>query len=315
MRGQPPERLRYLVSEWPDLFIVGAARAGTMSLWRYLGQHPEIYMAPVKEPNFFSQVEAELGGSILDEGAYLRLFARAAGARVRGEASVSYLWHKEAPGRIKGVSPGAKILISLREPVDRAYSVYWHRVRNGLERRSFVAAIEEELIRERTGAPARYVGRGSMYAENVRRYLRTFPGAVHVLFFEELVEDVRSEVRKTFEFVGVDPTFAERLAIEAHNRFALPRNPATRRVLGSRTARAFGRLVVPRPIRPRIEKLLTRRVAQPSMGPEMRESLIELYCRDVALLAELVGREPPWPAFRHGAARSSSVRGTLPGEG
>ena len=78
-------------SAWPNLFVVGAARAGTTTLWRYLGRHPEIWMAPIKETNFFSAYRPPLNPSVGDEASYLRLFAPGAESKLRGEASPSYL--------------------------------------------------------------------------------------------------------------------------------------------------------------------------------------------------------------------------------
>ena len=84
---------------WPNLFVVGAAKAGTTSLWRYLDQHPAIYMSPVKEPHYFSSFTPGLFPAVKDEGEYLELFRDAGDAPLRGEASASYLWDVEDPRR------------------------------------------------------------------------------------------------------------------------------------------------------------------------------------------------------------------------
>src|ERR671937_272269 len=84
---------------WPNLFIVGAAKAGTTSLSRYLNEHPDVYMSAMKEPHFFSHIEpdprlAAFFPHVEDATAYLALFSNAGRARVRGEASTSYLTHE-----------------------------------------------------------------------------------------------------------------------------------------------------------------------------------------------------------------------------
>jgi hypothetical protein len=119
---------------WPNLFIVGAAKAGTTSLYHYLAQHPDIYMAPVKEPHFFSRIHPapELEAffpHVSDEADYLSLFANAHAETVRGEASTSYLSHPDVADAIWQKRPEAKIVIMLRDPVERAYSNYWYDVR------------------------------------------------------------------------------------------------------------------------------------------------------------------------------------------
>src|SRR5437763_505157 len=104
-------------ARWPNLFVVGAPKAGTTSLWLYLDRHPDIWMAPVKEPQFFS-------GLWYDQDSYLRLFAPGARFKLRGEASPSYLAKAGVAEASKRVSPDARIVIMLRDPVERAYSKY-----------------------------------------------------------------------------------------------------------------------------------------------------------------------------------------------
>lgn len=191
-------------SSWPNLFIVGTAKSGTTSLSRYLGEHPEIFMTHFKEPHFFSGHRPSRAPFVHDEGDYLRLFADAR-TRLRGEASPSYLWAEPAAARIKRVSPEAKILISLRDPVERSHSYYWHRVRRGLECRSFAAAVSDEFER---GWPKERPSLGwhMKCAHDVRRFFELFGANVRVILFEELIRDVRRELEGVFAFLAVDPT-------------------------------------------------------------------------------------------------------------
>src|SRR5882762_3511359 len=122
----------------PNFFIVGAPKAGTTSLYWYLDQHPQVYMSPIKEPNYFAAEireenfdpkldtrglreflsgpmrEKRFGGIVADWEDYLRLFASANNESALGEASVAYLWSPTAPQRIAGRIPDAKILVMLR---------------------------------------------------------------------------------------------------------------------------------------------------------------------------------------------------------
>ena len=113
----------------PNFFIVGAARCGTTSLWEYLRQHPDIYMPPVieqKEPAFF----CDLYG-VEHWDFYLTLFEAGRGKKRIGEASTPYLSSPESAGQIHSVLPLAKIIITLRNPVVRAYSLYKWMHANG----------------------------------------------------------------------------------------------------------------------------------------------------------------------------------------
>lgn len=281
-------------SPWPNLFIVGASRAGTTSLSRYLGAHPEIFMTPFKEPHFFSGHRHPLLPFVHDQNAYLRLFA---GARepVRGEASTSYLANEAAAVRIKEVSPDARILIALRDPVDRAYSVFWRRVRTGLERRSFAAAVAQELD-PGFGEPSSYAW-SSRYAGNVRRFLRVFGPNVRIVVFEELIRDVPRELAGVFAFLGVDAAVAERIPPEKHNPFAMPRNRLAARLLGSSRARRVGRALVPFALREPLERRLVETRAKPPIDRETERLLIEFFAPDVRELATLLGRSLPWPRW------------------
>jgi hypothetical protein len=288
---------------WPTLFIVGAAKAGTTSLYHYLAQHPDIYMAPMKEPHFFSHIRPtpELEAffpHVEDEAAYLSLFANAGAEKVRGEASTSYLSHPAVPGAIRERCPGAKIVIMLRDPLERAYSNYWNDVREGIEQRSFAAAVSEELAGPpgAWGVASLYVD-GGLYAERVERYVKAFGGDVLVLFFEEFVRDIPHMLERVLAFLEVDPTWAARVEPEVHNPFALPRNLVGRRLLGSGNVRSVARVLLPRSLRAYGRTRLVVRAQKPAMDTEVRLRLLEVYEPDVQRLAQVLGRRPPWPAF------------------
>jgi hypothetical protein len=271
--------------------VVGAAKAGTTSLWRYLGDHPEIFMSPLKEPFFFAQ--RRFGSPVTDSAAYLRLFA-SADERLRGEASSTYLWEEGAPAAIQAASPAAAIVISLREPVDLTRSLYLHMVRLGLERRTFAQAIADEVVHGRVPSrlPLPYV-RPGLYSPGVERYLERFGGRVFVAFFEDLVADAPATMRALFEFLGVEPSFAERLDARPHNEFALPRAGVVGRLMRSRRAWAVGYAVVPRPARDRLYRTLVRSAPKPEPEPEAVDMLRRVYEPDVAALRGLLRRELP----------------------
>ena len=280
--------------EWPNLFVVGAAKAGTTSLWRYLGEHPEIYMSPVKEPHFFTSFSPVLVPAVKDAQAYLRLFDRAGAAKLRGEASPSYLHDPDSPQAIKRVRPDAKIVIALRDPVDRAYAFYWTGVKYGGKVKPFLEFIEGELALPEAERPSTLCVGYSLYADGVMRYLGAFDGNVHVLFFEELAQDARGELRRLFAFLDVEPDLADRVKLERHNSFAMPRNELTRRFLVARPLRQAARSLVPAALRPRVESVFLSSTPRPPMDPEARRLLEDAFAEDRARLADILGRPLPW---------------------
>src|SRR5579863_751660 len=141
----------------PNFFIVGAARSGTTSLDRYLSQHPQIYIAPKKEVHFFAANHFPHTGPgdewlnkrvIHEEEQYEQLFAGVTDEKRIGETSAYYLYLQGTAERIAHSIPAAKILILLREPIDRAYSAYMHLVRDGRETVSFAEGLRLEEERK-----------------------------------------------------------------------------------------------------------------------------------------------------------------------
>ena len=142
----------------PNFLVVGASKAGTTSVYEYLRQHPEIYMSRVKEPHYFSF----LGGMpdfqgvnddrfkaavVTDEQQYRGLFDAVGGEAAVGEASVSYLYYPAAAENIHATIPECRIIILLRDPVERALSQYRQNVTNGREPLSLSDAFEAEEAR------------------------------------------------------------------------------------------------------------------------------------------------------------------------
>jgi Sulfotransferase domain len=276
---------------WPNLFIPGAPKAGTTSLWRYLSAHPEIYMSPVKEPGFLSRDPG--GGGIRDEETYLRLFAAGSAHRWRGEATIAYFTDPTSPDRIKSSSPGSKIIIMLRDPVERAYSDYWYFVRREQEERSFREAVDQVLSgRPLPRGTVDYIERSS-YVPPLERYFDAFGDNVLVLFQEELRDDPQGELDKLYEFLGLDAAFARDIAPQAQNRFEVPRNGLAARVVRARPLLAVGRRLPMRPRRKLVE-LATVRRTKPKMDPETRNRLRALYEPERRPLERMLGRTLPW---------------------
>jgi hypothetical protein len=286
-------------AQWPNLYIVGAAKSGTTSLYHYLQQHPEIFMSSYKEPHFFSRVNPDAHlrpflPYISDEKEYLGYF-KTAQHRIRGEASTSYLWEAETAGRIKAKCPDAKIIIMLREPVGRAYSHYLNNVRETYEKRSFREAIlaDLEATRKGWGISMMYVDLG-YYCEQVNRYLNVFPGHVLVVFFEEFVRDIPAHMERVFQFLDVDPSVARNLEAEVFNPFSIPANVVTKKLLSTPAVRLLSRRIVPRALRVNLRHFLFKRTAKPEMDEGTRRLLEDIYKHEKSCLANLLRREVPW---------------------
>lgn len=279
----------------PNLFVVGAGKSGTTSLWKHLDAHPDICMSHPKEPHFFSRGGIPGQPVVKDAASYARLFAGAAGHRYRGEASTSYLWDADTPARIREAAPDARIVISLRDPVERAYANYWTHVGARVEGRTFAAAVHEELAADDVdygAVPVPYVARG-FYDEQVVRYLDTFGDATIVLLFDEFVADVRGTMRSVFEWLGLDSAISETLDPAPVFPFLMPRHSAVGALLRVPGVRRTANAVLRGPLRRRIDRAVFD-AEKPPLDLELRRLLRKVYAPHDARLRELLRRSLPW---------------------
>lgn len=201
----------------PNLFVIGAMRAATTTLWRCLGQHPEIFMSSVKEPRYFATLvmnseKMEIvrkhrlwGGTAFTEEEYLDLFKAADQEKVIGEASPLYMAYPEVAKKLFNANPSAKLLVSLRHPVDRAFSHFHHNRRMGFEpREDFYEAFYEDF---RTNYAGYY--RLGLYCSQLQPFFHVFPShQIKVVLFENFLKDVNKQFMSIFDFLDVDPFFS-----------------------------------------------------------------------------------------------------------
>ncbi|MCF8365879.1 MAG: sulfotransferase [Bacteroidales bacterium] len=190
----------------PNFLIVGTQKAGTSSLFDILNQHSQIYLPPVKEVHFFDRDEVFIKGKAF----YANYFSEAGKAKAVGEASPSYLFLPEVPGRIRQtLGDDVKIIIILRNPANRALSHYKMLFEMGLETRSLEEVLEDNLQSIRTSLnydkATSYLDRG-MYAFQLENYFRIFPREnIRIYLFEEdFVEMRKNMIHDIQDFLGLD---------------------------------------------------------------------------------------------------------------
>jgi hypothetical protein len=218
----------------PDFLLIGAQKAGTTSMYSYLAAHPGVRPAARKEVHFFDVNYAR------GENWYRAMFptqralggAAGPGRSITGEASPYYLFHPLAAERAARLVPDARLIVLLRDPVERAWSHYLHEVAAGRETLSIEDALDAESSRLagaedaiRSGQPAAavarhrnfsYVARGR-YAEQIRRWRRHYPvEAFVVVDAADLFADPGRAWRQVVDFLDLDPAVQPRF--DAHNR-------------------------------------------------------------------------------------------------
>ena len=284
----------------PNFLVIGAMKSGTTALYYYFEQHPQIYMSPIKEPNFFcSEGQENLDGrSITSIEAYRDLFRHASGETAIGEASHCYLYEPKAAARIRAHVPDARLIAVLRNPIDRAYSHFLHMVRNGTEPLTdFAQALREEEVgahRERSFQD--YIGRGLYYGQ-LKRYFDTFGwDQVRVYLYDDLSDAPVDMLRDAFRFLGVDDSFVPDVSLR-RNVSGQPKYETLDRFLRSPSAiKDMLKLYLPGRLRWSLsnafDKLKARNLVEPpSVQPEVRRRLIEVYRQDILKLEELLHRD------------------------
>ena len=218
------------MTKYPNFFILGASKCGTTALYYLLGKLPQVHLSTPKEPYFFVD-EFERGPDY-----YWRTYYAAGwrGQSLIGEAQTAHLLLPYVPQRIHQTAPDARLIVILRNPVDRAFSHWWMRRCEGWEALDFEESLRENHRRIAAGltiegADAERLWRAHMapradheglrrcslrvyleaghYAVQLERYLRYFPRSqLCVLFFDELSRAPLDTTRRLFEFLGLDPT-------------------------------------------------------------------------------------------------------------
>jgi hypothetical protein len=233
----------------PDFVIIGAQKCGTSSLYAYLTQHPNVMPALEKEVHYFD--------SNYDKGiawykahfvtsAYRAVQSFRTGQKtITGEASPYYLIYPHAPARLRAVLPAAKLIVLLRNPVDRAYSHYQHQVARGRESLSFEDALRaeqkrldgeyERMMRDEhytsfAHAHYSYLLRG-IYADQLALWFEVFPREQFlVLSAESLFADASVAVKQTLAYLEL-PYREIDVSQKRNARSYSSMNASTRRLL------------------------------------------------------------------------------------
>jgi hypothetical protein len=288
----------------PNFLIIGAAKGGTTTLHNVLAQHPDVYMCPVKESGFFwaygeevrlQGIGAErLRNRLIDDlNRYQKLFDGVTNQIAIGEASVRYLSTANTPVVIRKFIPGAKLIASLRQPADRAFSAFYHNLRDGIEPCSdFGEAIAQDQngLRDHW-VVCRYLNVG-FYYQFLKRYFEIFDrNQMHISLFDDLKEKPYELISNLYKFLDVDDTFKPDLS-HWHNVTGIIRNPLLR-VAWARSSklRATIRPLLKDRIRHNIFEWVIRFQDKPLFSPELRLELTDYYYEDINRLQDLLDRD------------------------
>jgi hypothetical protein len=292
-----------LIDSLPNTFILGAAKAGTTTLYDLLKQHPQVFLSFDKEPMFFSR-EDYFSRSV--EWYINTFFTNSSGYHIRGEATPHYLyWAKKVSPRIRITynTRSLKFIIILRNPIERAYSWYWNMVADGRENLSFWDALQAEDKRiSNNWEKLEYYGsmqygyfRGGCYASQIQVFLEDFQkNHFHFLLQEDLIQDPKKALRKLLDFLELENTLEA--APNISNPAVEPRSRSLQYMI--RNSSRFKDIIkpfIPYPIRHKIKSMLLKNNLKRFNYPKMEERaytyLKEKFNPEIKSLSDIIERD------------------------
>jgi hypothetical protein len=297
----------------PDFLVIGAGKSGTTSIDKYLNQHPGIFVPKSKEPNFFGyenmKIEdfdgnaeeiAHFRNSVTTLDRYLQIFEEAQPHQIKGETSNTYMYHEQAPYRIKYYIPDVKLIAVLRQPAGRLYSRYLHLAReNRTPTRDFADCLDRNSIWWRRND----LIKEGFYYNNLVKYFELFPREnIKIYLYEELQESPLEVMRDIYTFLGVDTGFEPDVTLR-YNESGFVKNAFLNRIYGqggviSRSIRMLlpGTLVQKLKgnlaLKKKMLELRGKNLYKPGMDPIIKKRLIqEVYADDIRQLEKLIGKD------------------------
>ncbi len=281
-----------------DFFIVGAPKAGTTSLYHYLNEHPKIIMSKEKEPDYFSH-EALKNQNIYyynmqidTEEKYHSLFNVERDDSILGEASVSYLFYEDVPAKIKQYNKHAKIIIVLRNPIERAYSHYLMDFRLGLVQNTF-----EEIIYRGSSVSKdfelhyqQYI-EVSQYFSQIERYLKIFGKEnIHIIDYEDLQKDQEAVLKNIFLFLEVETDYQANIKKE-YNTFSMSKYSIINWFYSFFLFRRIVKFILPKKILKIITTFFFQKNKKPILSFDTRFYLQNLFKKDIQQLGVILNKD------------------------
>ena len=286
------------VSQPVSIFIVGAAKAGTTSLHSALDSHPQTFMSPVKEPNYFSATELQLeetlnkSGLITTLADYQKIFSDATPGQLLGEASVSYLAYPASAERIFDHNPDAKIIISLREPVSRAVS------HHAMEQRLGFCNIPLEAIFQNEVKHAdfhRHYFQNGLYFARISHFLEVFgKEQVLIILFNDLQADPDKVLQRLFGFIGI-PFEKSAVSSTRDNAAKSLKNPILAKLYQQPWLRKSIKNLLPQTLAQRVNRTIFDYGRDSGIDADTLQAMQDYYRADIEAVASLLEIDlSPW---------------------
>ena len=252
----------------PNFFIVGAPKSGTTNISYYLMQHPQVFMPENLEPYYFARLDIPQNYEreiISDEKKYLNLFKNAKNCKAIGESSPVYLYCPHSALEIKNRFPNSKIIISLRNPIEIAYSEYFSLKFMGFDKnRSFNELLDsskEQLDQNEFHIDS--LLEAGFYSKHIKRFQKIFSkNQIKIIIFEEYIKNTIPTINSILSFLDIDKSIAFKTAPKG--AYKVPRNFASQKLMNNSTFRKTAKFIIPTVARQKIgERFLVKESSRP----------------------------------------------------
>ncbi|MEI6259042.1 MAG: sulfotransferase [Deltaproteobacteria bacterium] len=289
----------------PNFLIIGAMKAGTTSIYKYLQAHPQIFMSHIKEPYFFLSENVPKFCGPGDDAPHLKIVTKIEDyqslfqkiccyEKAIGEASVYYLSSQQSAALIHHHIPGVKLIVIFRQPADRAFSNYAARVRKGWEWLEFSQALEQEEKRiQQKWHPVWFYRQNGCYATHFKRYLKLFPREqMRVYLFEDFRINPEGMLQDIFAFLEVDQYFKPDLSIH-YNIGGIPKSKILNRfIVRNSQFKTLLKYVFPAGMRCQIRTEISKHnTSKLKIDPEIRMRLTQDYREEILQLQDMIHRD------------------------
>jgi len=287
----------------PNLLIVGAAKCGTTSLHNYLKQHPDIFMTEHKEPHFL--INSEIGEDRVHKAVtsleeYKKMFKTEGKYKYKGESSVMYLAFPEFSIKNikKYLDPDVKIIIMLRNPIERAFAGYLHNLRyNPSEDLSFEEAFDtsEERYHQVTDMTpdTRYLHVGN-YHSQVESFMTMFNDNVLVIMYDDYVDDIDLCLSNVFDFLDIDKISVDTSRRHMVGGWVFKSKFLRNLFIPQNNFKSLLKNILPnKKIRQALKQKMMNisTVKSPCISEEMHKKLTKYYRKDINSLSKLLNKE------------------------
>ena len=294
-------------SKLPNFLIVGAAKCGTSSLHNYLNQHPDVFMptftpdgVKVKEPRFLikEKLQKRFPKGVWNYEDYKLLFDSVTNEIAIGESTVLYLYyHNEAIKNIKKfLGEKVKIIIMLRNPIDRAYSAYSFASRTLQENQNFKEALinsRPRFNRDETLSPMILYKELGLYYEMVKDYMDSFKD-VHIVLYDDFILQTDFEVSKVLNFLNIKSTDNINTNSIINSGGRKWNSKFTKKLLMQEgVLKKILKIILPKNFRLIIKNILIRSFTSKAdaINLSTKKELLNYYKKDIYLLEKLIKRD------------------------